>query len=117
MRKRFNQNGPWCSCYNRLIPSGRQTLLVSILTAKKTEEKAAMPKYISLVNYTAKSIENIKDSPSRLDAVKKLCESMDAKVASFYLTMGRYDIVLIVDAPDAATVAKNGSCNHIQRGR
>ena len=51
-------------------------------------------------------IENIKESPSRLDAVKKLCESMNAKVEGFYLTLGRYDIVLIVDAPDAETVAK-----------
>ncbi len=65
-----------------------------------------MPKYISLVNYTSKGIENIKDSPNRLDAVKKLCESMDAKVEGFFLTMGRYDIVLIVDAPDSETVAK-----------
>ena len=35
-----------------------------------------MAKYISLVKYTAKGIENIKDSPNRLDAVKQLCESM-----------------------------------------
>lgn len=65
-----------------------------------------MPKYISLVNYTSKGIENIKESPNRLDAVKKLCESMNAKVEGFYLTMGQYDIVLIVDAPDSETVDK-----------
>jgi uncharacterized protein with GYD domain len=65
-----------------------------------------MTKYISLVNYTAKGIENIKESPNRLDAVKKLCKSMNAKVDSFYLTMGRYDIVLVVDAPNPETVAK-----------
>ena len=65
-----------------------------------------MPKYISLVNYTAKGIQNIKESPNRLDAVKKLCQSMNAKVEDFFLTMGRYDIVLIVEAPNAETVAK-----------
>lgn len=65
-----------------------------------------MPKYISLVNYTSKGIQNIKESPNRLDAVKKLCESMNSNVEGFFLTMGRYDIVLIVDAPDAETVAK-----------
>ena len=65
-----------------------------------------MPKYISLVNYTPKGIANIKESPNRLDAVKKLCESMKAKVDGFYLTMGRYDIVLIVDAPNPESVAK-----------
>ena len=65
-----------------------------------------MPKYISLVKYTSKGIGSIKESPSRLDAVKKLCESMDAKVEGFYLTMGRYDIVLIMDAPSPGIAAK-----------
>jgi len=65
-----------------------------------------MAKYISLVKYTARGVENVKDSPSRLDAFKQLCESMGAKVEGFYLTMGRYDIVIIVDAPNAETAAK-----------
>ena len=65
-----------------------------------------MPKYISLVKYTLKGVENVKDSPSRLDAVKQLCESMDARVEGFYLTMGRYDMILMMDAPNAETAAK-----------
>ena len=65
-----------------------------------------MAKFISLVKYTAKGIENIKESPNRLDAVKQLCESMGATVEGFYLTMGRYDIVMIMDAPDRETAAK-----------
>jgi uncharacterized protein with GYD domain len=65
-----------------------------------------MAKYISLVKYTAKGIENIKESPNRLDAVKQLCESMGAKVEGFYLTMGQYDIVYIMEAPDPETAAK-----------
>ena len=65
-----------------------------------------MPKYISLVKYTAKGIENIKESPNRFDAFKSLCESMGATVDGIYLTMGRYDIVVIVDAPDPEVVAK-----------
>ena len=65
-----------------------------------------MAKFISLVNYTGKGAESIKESPNRLDAVKQLCEQMGAKVDAFYLTMGRYDIVIIVDAPDIETVSK-----------
>jgi uncharacterized protein with GYD domain len=65
-----------------------------------------MGKYISLVKYTQKGIENIKDSPKRLDAFKQLCESMGARMDAFYLTMGRYDLVVIVDAPNPETVAK-----------
>ena len=65
-----------------------------------------MAKFISLVKYTAKGIENIKESPNRLDEVKKLCESMGAKVEGFYLTIGRYDIIMIMDAPNPETAAK-----------
>jgi uncharacterized protein with GYD domain len=65
-----------------------------------------MAKYISLVKYSEKGIENIKESPSRLDAFKQLCESMGATVDGFYLTMGRYDIMLIVDAPNRETITK-----------
>ncbi len=65
-----------------------------------------MAKYISLVKYKTKGIENIKESPNRLDAVKQLCESMGATVEGVYLTMGRYDIIMIMDAPDLETAAK-----------
>ena len=65
-----------------------------------------MAKFISLVKYTAKGIDKIKESPNRLDAFKQLCESMGVTVDGFFLTMGRYDIVLMVDAPDLKTAAK-----------
>ena len=65
-----------------------------------------MAKFISLVKYTSKGIENIKESPSRLDAVKQLCDSMGAKVDGFYLTMGSCDIIMIMDAPNSETAAK-----------
>ena len=65
-----------------------------------------MGKYISLVKYTAKGIENIKDSPNRFDAFKQLCESLGATVEGFYLTMGRYDLAVILDAPNREAVTK-----------
>jgi len=74
--------------------------------AIKLKGGATMAKYISLIKYTGKGIENIKESPKRLDAFKQLCESMGGKVEGFYLTMGRYDLVLIVDAPSPETAAK-----------
>ncbi|RJQ48422.1 MAG: GYD domain-containing protein [Desulfobacteraceae bacterium] len=65
-----------------------------------------MAKYITLIKYTQKGIGDIKESPKRLDAFKKLCQSMGAKVEGFYLTMGRYDLLAVLDAPDPQTVAK-----------
>ena len=65
-----------------------------------------MAKYISLIKYTQKGVENIKESPNRYDAFKQLCESMGARAEGIYLTMGRYDLVVIFDAPNPETVAK-----------
>jgi uncharacterized protein with GYD domain len=65
-----------------------------------------MPKFITLARYSKQGLEKIKESPNRLDAFKMLCESMGAKVDAFYLTTGRYDMIVIVDAPNTETIAK-----------
>ena len=64
-----------------------------------------MPTYIVLVNWTEQGIRNVKESPQRLDAFKKSVEASGGKVIGFYLTMGRYDLVVIVEFPsdEAAT--------------
>ncbi len=65
-----------------------------------------MPTYITLVNYTQKGIENVKESPQRLEAAKQAFQGMGAKLKEFYLVMGRYDIILVSEAPNDETVAK-----------
>ena len=65
-----------------------------------------MAKYILLVNWTEQGVKTIKDSPKRLDAARKLAETAGAKMGDFYMTMGGYDMVAHVEAPDDATLAK-----------
>lgn len=65
-----------------------------------------MPTYISLIQYTQKGIESIKDSPKRLDAARKAYEEAGAKLKDFYLVLGEYDIVTVVDAPNDETAAR-----------
>jgi uncharacterized protein with GYD domain len=65
-----------------------------------------MPTYISLLNFTTKGVEKIKDGPARLDAARKLFRELGGDVKAFYLTLGQYDAVAIVEAPDARSVAK-----------
>jgi len=65
-----------------------------------------MATYISLIKYTQQGIQNIKDSPARLDAAKKAFQGMGAEVKQFYLIMGQYDLVIIFEAPDDETAAK-----------
>lgn len=65
-----------------------------------------MAKFILLGNYTQQGIANIKDSPKRIEDFRQLCAANGAEMISFHLTMGRYDIVVMVDAPDAQVMAK-----------
>jgi uncharacterized protein with GYD domain len=65
-----------------------------------------MPTYITLIKYTQQGVENMKDSPNRLDTAKELFKSMGAEIKAFYLAMGNYDAVLISEAPDDETAMK-----------
>ena len=65
-----------------------------------------MATYIMLHHYTQKGIEKIKESPTRLEAVKKAFKALGAELKQFYLVAGQYDIVTISEAPDAETIAK-----------
>ena len=64
-----------------------------------------MPTYITLINWTEEGIENVKESPARLDAAKKAFQAAGAELKEFYLVMGRYDMVVVAEAPDDETVA------------
>ena len=65
-----------------------------------------MPSYVSLINYTQKGLENMKESPTRLDAARAVYKSMGGELKSFYLAMGRYDAIVVSEAPNDATAAK-----------
>ncbi|HEX5411710.1 MAG TPA: GYD domain-containing protein [Terriglobia bacterium] len=65
-----------------------------------------MPTYISLCNWTKQGIEKVKESPARLDAARKAFQAAGADLKQFYLTMGRYDFVILSEAPDETTAAK-----------
>lgn len=65
-----------------------------------------MAKYILLVNWTEQGVKNVKDSPKRLDGARKLAKKLGGKLGDFYMTMGGYDMVVHLDAPDDGVVAK-----------
>ncbi len=65
-----------------------------------------MSTYITLICYTPQGIQNIKDSPARLDAAKKAFQAMGAELRQWYLVMGQYDAVVISEAPNDETIAK-----------
>ena len=64
-----------------------------------------MSTYISLASYTEMGMRKIKDSPGRLEAVKKLAKDLGGELKQFYLCLGAYDIVVVYDMPDNAKAA------------
>ncbi len=67
-----------------------------------------MATYISLINYTAEGIKNLKDAPNRLEAARSAAKAVGGELKDVYLTMGGYDIVALSEFPNdevAATYA------------
>ena len=65
-----------------------------------------MPTYVGLLQFTQQGIQNMKDSPNRVDAAASMFEQVGAELKAFYYTMGEYDAVSIVEAPDDETVSR-----------
>ena len=64
-----------------------------------------METYIILGNFTQEGANKIKESPARIDAARKAVEAAGGKFLSWHLTMGRYDFVVVTEAPDAKAAA------------
>jgi uncharacterized protein with GYD domain len=64
-----------------------------------------METYIVLGKYTAQGITKIKDGPARVEVARKAIEAAGGKMLAWYLTMGRYDFVLIAESPNVMKTA------------
>jgi uncharacterized protein with GYD domain len=65
-----------------------------------------MPKYVMLTTLTAKGVQTLQAHPERLKEVNRDVEELGAKVLHQWGMIGAYDFLNIVEAPDAATIAK-----------
>ena len=59
-----------------------------------------MPTYIALLNYTDQGAKNMKGAPERVLAARQAVENMGGRFHSYRLTLGEYDAVVTIDAPD-----------------
>ncbi|HEX5763725.1 MAG TPA: GYD domain-containing protein [Solirubrobacterales bacterium] len=65
-----------------------------------------MPTYVMLTNLTSEGVKTLKNNPGRVAEVNKEVEQIGAKVLAQYATLGQYDFVTVVEAPDEKTMAK-----------
>jgi len=77
-----------------------------------------MAMYVSLLQFTDQGIRNVKDTIKRAASATAEAEKMGAKVTDSFWTMGAYDVVLLLDAPDDETVSafslKLGSLGNVK---
>ncbi|UUZ68131.1 GYD domain-containing protein [Polaromonas sp. P2-4] len=59
-----------------------------------------MVTYIALSNFTDQGIRTVKDTTKRADAVKEAAKKFGATMTQIYWTLGKYDVVAIIEAPD-----------------
>jgi uncharacterized protein with GYD domain len=77
-----------------------------------------MAKYVVLINWTDQGVREAKDTVRRYEQARASFEQMGARIETVLWTMGRYDIVAVVDAPDdetaTAAVARLGSGGYVR---
>ena len=65
-----------------------------------------MPTYIMLTRLTPDGVKTLKNNPTRVHEVNKEVEQLGVTVVNQWATLGEYDFVSVVDAPDHQTMAK-----------
>ncbi|MGW3244885.1 GYD domain-containing protein [Streptomyces sp. NPDC001070] len=64
-----------------------------------------MPTYITLLSWTDQGIRAYKDTAERADAFGAALQELGGRLVSIYWTVGPYDLVAVVEAPDDETAA------------
>ncbi|MEU5948487.1 GYD domain-containing protein [Micromonospora sp. NPDC047465] len=64
-----------------------------------------MPTYIALLNWTDQGIRGYKDTAKRAEAFAAATQNLGANLLNIYWTVGPYDVVALVEAPDDETAA------------
>jgi uncharacterized protein with GYD domain len=78
------------------------------------KKESNMAKYVILGNWTDQGIRNAKDTVTRAKAARAAFEKMGMKWDAIYWTVGNYDMVLIVDAPNDETATRAGLATGMQ---
>ena len=59
-----------------------------------------MPTYVVLMNWTDQGVRTARDTVRRREQADALAEKHGARIEQVYWTVGPYDLVTIVEAPD-----------------
>ena len=69
------------------------------------KEEVVMPTYVVLMNWTDQGIRTVGETVQRRDQADQLADKHGARIEQVYWTVGPYDLVSIVEAPDDESVS------------
>ena len=65
-----------------------------------------MATYLLLCNWTDQGVRNLKEAPQRRQRAVEMAQRFGCEIKGVFLTMGPYDLVLRVEAPDNEAIAR-----------
>ena len=65
-----------------------------------------MATFVMLTNLTPEGVQTLKSNPNRVQEVNKEVEQLGVTVKEQWATLGQYDFITIIEAPDEKTMAK-----------
>ena len=65
-----------------------------------------MPTYLVLAKMTQQGAQSVKEIPQRRQRARDAAKELGITYRDGWLTMGEYDVVFVLDAPDGNTMAK-----------
>jgi uncharacterized protein with GYD domain len=66
----------------------------------------AMPTYVMLSTLTPEGVQTVKNNPQRIREVNREVEQLGASVKAQWATLGQFDFISVVEAPDEGTMAR-----------
>ena len=65
-----------------------------------------MAKYVLLGNWTDQGVRDVKNTVKRSRAAREAFAAMGVNAREWFFTLGQYDVVLTVEAPDDETLTR-----------
>src|SRR4029079_12452630 len=86
--------------------SPRRSRRSKLSATRPHQEDRAVPLYLMLTTLTEKGVQTLNSNPGRLREVNRDIEELGARIVHQWASIGEYDFVNIVEAPDDVTLAK-----------
>src|SRR5947208_13076930 len=81
-------------------------MTTTVRATARWDRTRPMPTYIMLSTLTSEGVQTVKNNPQRIREVNHEVEQLGASVKAQWATLGQFDFINIVEAPDEGTMAR-----------